>query len=94
MADGLCIARSIRPAAAQPCWDLLGGLELWRERDKSDRARLEPPRPPVSSEEWTQKDMAVWRVMKLVVEPLRLTVMVRSPDAAAVRDNPTALRRC
>ncbi|CAE8581421.1 unnamed protein product, partial [Polarella glacialis] len=49
---------------------------------------LEPPQLPISGTSNTKVE--VWRLEKLHVEPLRLTVMVRSPDVSAVRDNPTA----
>jgi len=32
----------------------------------------------------------VWRLMKLAIQDLRVTIMLRSPDMAVVRDNPTA----
>jgi hypothetical protein len=53
---------------------------------KSQRVPLEPPVAPSSGEDIAQLK-GVWRLMELTVKPLRLTVMVRTPDEAAVRDN-------
>ncbi|CAK9103948.1 unnamed protein product [Durusdinium trenchii] len=54
------------------------------------RVELEPPQQPLSLAD--AKHMEVWRMETLVVEPLRLTIMVRSPDMAAARDNTMARR--
>eukprot|EP00434_Breviolum_minutum_P000338 symbB.v1.2.000283.t1/scaffold23.1/size449444/10 len=58
--------------------------------DEGVRVPLEPPQQPSSLAD--AKHMEVWRLETLVVEPLRLTIMVRSPDIAAARDNTMARR--
>jgi len=58
------------------------------QQDEHKRAPLAAPLRPCSGEEGSQA--MIWRLMELVVEPLRLTILLRSPDPAAVRDNPTA----
>lgn len=58
--------------------------------DEGVRVPLEPPQQPSSLAD--AKHMEVWRLETLVVEPLRLTIMVRSPDVAATRDNTIARR--
>lgn len=52
--------------------------------DEGVRMDLEPPQQPLSLAD--AKHIEVWRLETLVVEPLRLTIMVRSPDPAAARE--------
>ncbi|CAJ1407577.1 unnamed protein product [Effrenium voratum] len=58
--------------------------------DEGARVALEPPQQPSSLAD--AKHREVWRLETLVVQPLRLTIMVRSPDTAAARDNTMARR--
>ncbi|CAE7613302.1 unnamed protein product [Symbiodinium natans] len=58
--------------------------------DEGARVPLAPPSQPSSLAD--AKHMEVWRLETLVVQPLRLTIMVRSPDTAAARDHTMARR--
>eukprot|EP00439_Symbiodinium_sp_Y106_P022261 s449_g2.t1 len=58
--------------------------------DEGARVALAAPSQPSSLAD--AKHLEVWRLETLVVQPLRLTIMVRSPDTAAARDHTMARR--
>jgi len=75
-------------------WELAeGSFKNLRGKSYWSSARpLEKPQVPrpISEDKETSELHQIWRLLKLSVRPVRLTVHVRSPDIEAVTDNATA----